>query len=41
VHAVRPAQFTNHGIAFRIVYQLLEVDHALILSEFVHLLEIN
>jgi len=40
-HSVRPAQFANHRNAFRIIYQLLEVDHALILSESIHLLEIN
>jgi len=40
-HAIRPAQFTNHREAFGIVYQLLEVDHVHILSESLHLLEIN
>jgi len=40
-HAIRPAQFPNHRIALRIIDQLLEVDHATILSKSSHLLEIN
>lgn len=39
--AIWPAQFTNHRKALGIVYQVLKVDHASILSESVHLLEIN
>lgn len=41
VYSVWPAQFTNDRKAFCVVYQLLDVDHALILSESVHLLEFN
>lgn len=40
-HPVWPAQFTNHRKAFCVIDQLLEVDHASILSESIHLLEIN
>lgn len=40
-HAVRPAQVANHCKAFGVVYQLLEVDHARILSESLYLLEIR
>ena len=38
-YAVRPAQFSNHRKAFCVIDQLLEVDHASILSDPVHLLE--
>jgi len=40
-HSVWPAQFTNDRKAFCVIYQLLDVDHARILSESVHLLEFN
>ena len=36
---LRPAKFSNDGIAFCVIYQLLEVDHSAILSDTVHLLE--
>lgn len=39
--ALRTAQFTNDRKAFCVVYQMLDVDHARILSESVHLLEFN
>jgi len=38
-YAFRPAQFSYYRIAFCIIDQLLEVDHAAILSDPVHLLE--
>ena len=40
-HALRPAQFPNHRKALCIINQLLEVDHATILSDAIHLLEIS
>jgi hypothetical protein len=40
-YSVWPAQFSNHRKAFCVVYQVLEVDHASILSELIHLLEIT
>jgi len=40
-HAIWPAQFPYYGKALCIINQLLEVDHPTILSESVHLLEID
>jgi hypothetical protein len=38
-YSVWPAQFSNDRKTFRVIYQMLDVDHAPILSESVHLLE--